>query len=68
MYSKGMLLFVLKFHEQTKVFLVFWYLIAKSSLLPVEEQACFQILGLQSEGGYLAATGISEIKTHVLDN
>ena len=63
--------FVLKFHEETKVcynFDFFWYLIAELSLLPIEEQAGFQILGLQSEGGCLAATGMSKIKTHVLDN
>ena len=47
---------------------VFWYLIAELSLLPVGKQDCFQTLGLQSEGGCLAATGMSEIKTHILDN
>ena len=47
---------------------VFWYLIAELSLLPVGEQDCFQTLGLQSEGGCLAATGMSEIKIHILDN
>ena len=34
----------------------------------MEEQARFQILDSQSESGCLAATGMSEIKTQVLDN
>lgn len=38
----------------------FWSLTAESNPLPIAEQACFQILGVRSEGRCLTATGMSE--------
>ena len=55
-------------NQRLSQFKFFWSLTAESSLLPVEEQACFKILSFRSESGCFAATDIVRIKTGVLDH